>query len=114
MFGYVNTEDIFKIDVLYTAFDERQEKSYYFGGEYHNFWEIVIVTDGELGITAGSDVFMLKKGQAVIHEPMEFHRLWNEGKVQTEYISFSFKAKGVPKISSNIFEIQDLIKPYRQ
>ncbi len=111
MFGYVNTEDIFKIDVLYTAFSERHEKSYYFGGEYHNFWEIVIVTEGELGITAGGDVFMLKKGQAVIHEPMEFHRLWNEGKVKTEYIIFSFKAKGVPKFSSNIFEIKDLAIP---
>lgn len=108
MFGYVNTEDIFRINVLYTAFSERHESSYYFGGEYHNFWEIVIVTKGELGITAGSDVFMLKKGQAVIHEPMEFHRLWSEGKVETEYIIFSFKASGVPKISSKIFEIKDL------
>lgn len=111
MFGYVNTEEIFRIKVLYTAFSERRKESYYFGGEYHNFWEIVIVTKGELGITAGSDVFMLKKGQAVIHEPMEFHRLWCEGKGETEYIIFSFKASGVPKFSSNVFEIRDLGVP---
>ena len=38
-------------------------------GETHDFWEIVIVLDGEIGVTAGSKVINLKSGEAILHEP---------------------------------------------
>ena len=111
MYGHVDTTDTFRIKALHTAFEERFSSSYYFAGEYHNFWEMVIVSDGELGVTAGSDVFVLKKGQAVIHEPMEFHRLWSEGESCPNIVLFSFSADGMPKYSSKIFKITDLKVP---
>lgn len=111
MYGYVDTNEVFKIKALYTAFEERFESNYYFNGEYHNFWEMVIVLDGHLGVTAGSELFILQKGQAVIHEPMEFHRLWSEGNSRPQIIIFSFSAVGMPKYSSKIFEIPNTEKP---
>lgn len=111
MYGYADVDSIFKIKTLYTAFRRRYENDYYTVGESHNFYEIVIVTDGEIGVTAGSDAFVLKKGQAVIHEPMEFHRLWSEGNSEPEIIIFSFSAVNVPRLSSKIFEASDLSEP---
>ena len=110
MYKSVNVEEIFKINKIYTAFKSDYDSNYYFDGEYHNFWEIVIVTDGEIGVTAGSDVFVLKKGQAVIHEPMEFHRLWSEGSTRPEIIIFTFGAENMPHYSSKIFEIEDVFQ----
>lgn len=108
MYGYVDTNEVFRIKALYTAFEKNYDRDYYFTGEYHNFWEIVLVLDGELGVTAGSDLFILKKGQAVIHEPMEFHRLWSERNSCPKTIVISFSAIGMPKYSSKIFEIPSL------
>lgn len=111
MYGYADVDNIFKIKTLYTAFRRRYDKDYYTVGESHNFYEIVIVTDGEIGVTAGSDAFVLRKGQAVIHEPMEFHRLWSEGNSEPEIIIFSFSAVNAPKLSGKIFEVKDFSLP---
>lgn len=67
--------------------------------------------DGEVGITAGSDAFTLKKGRAVLHEPMEFHRIRSTGNSTPTVIIFSFAAENMPKYQSKIFEITDLKEP---
>lgn len=77
MYQSVEINNVFIINKIYTAFKHKYDSNYYFGGEYHNFWEFVAVTEGEIGVTAGSEVMVLKKGQAILHEPMEFHRLWS-------------------------------------
>ena len=66
MYGYVDTDEVFRIKTLYTAFEANRHSKYYFNGEYHNFWEMVIVLDGTLGVTAGSDLFILKKGHFIV------------------------------------------------
>lgn len=104
MYGYVDLGDVFRIKEIFTAYRHRFESDYYFIGESHDFWEIVIVLDGELGVTAGKDVFVLEKGQAVLHEPMEFHRLWSEGNSCPDIIIFSFSADMMPEYSSKILK----------
>lgn len=111
MYKAVELDNYFAIKKIYTAFGKKYGSSYYFEGESHNFWEIVMVVDGEIGVTAGSELFILKKGQAIIHEPMEFHRLWSEGSTCPEIIVLSFEAKNVPEYCSKIFEIGDVSKP---
>ena len=111
MFGYIDVEEIFRIKTMYTAFEQTYKSDYEYVGEHHNFWEIVMVMEGELGVTAGNKVFVLKKGQAVIHEPMEFHRLWSEGNSCPKIIIISFGAVCMPKLSDKVFEITDLEVP---
>jgi len=111
MRSYVDVSGVFVIKKIYTAFEDKFDKDFYFGGEQHNFWEFVTVLEGEIGVTAGSDVFQLKKGQAVIHEPMEFHRIWSEGNTCPTVIIFSFAAENMPPFTSKIFEIADLMEP---
>ncbi len=64
-----------EIDGIYTLFCEKPVADYVFEGEYHDFWEAVFVLNGKLQVTAGSDIFVLEKGQAIVHPPMEFHAL---------------------------------------
>ncbi len=111
MYPHTDVDNILKIKSIYTAFEQKPEKNYCFKGEYHNFWEIVIVQEGEVGISAGSDIHILKKGQAFLHEPMEFHSLWNEGKKEPHIIILSFEATDMPECSSRFFEIEDVEYP---
>lgn len=105
---HVNLPDVFRIQSIYTAFERFYDYNYQFRGERHNFWELVIVMDGQIGVTANTEVFTLSKGQAILHEPMEFHRLWNVENQCTTIIVFSFKAESVPNYHSKTFEIQDI------
>lgn len=113
MFCKIDTEKSFRITSLNSAFQHTYKNDYSFAGESHDFWEIVMVLDGKIGVTAGSDVLMLKKGQAIIHEPMEFHRLWSEEGSEPTIIIFSFDADNFPTLTSKIFLIKDLDEPKR-
>lgn len=107
---YAEVEKIFRINTLYTAFIATFDSNYFFPGERHNFYEIVIVKDGVLGVTAGSDVYVLTKGQAIIHEPMEFHALWSEGGTSPTVIVITFSASNIPCYSSKIFDSCDSLR----
>lgn len=105
---FADTKSFFTIQGLYAAFTRTLEKDYYFAGQQHDWWELVIITEGQVGVTAGTDVFRLKKGQAVIHEPMEFHRIWTEGEKEAEIVIFTFISHSVPPYFSKVFSNADL------
>ena len=111
MYRHLNTEDFFHITALYTAFQAVYGADYYFGGESHDFWEIVIVTEGEIGVTAGKDVFHLRRGQAILHTPNEFHNLWSERGREAGFLIFTFSAANLAIPPSRIFEVRDLAEP---
>ena len=113
VFSTEEIRNVFQIKKIYTAFSKKCDSRFFFEGESHNFWEIVIVLDGEIGITSGNGIFLLEKGQAIIHAPMEFHRLWSEGGSCPEIIIFSFAALNVPEYSSKLFEVRNMEIPKR-
>ena len=112
MYRHLNTEDFFHITALYTAFQAVYGADYYVSGETHDFWEIVIVTEGEIGVTAGKDVFHLRRGQAILHEPNEFHNLWSERGREAGFVIFSFSAPHLTPPPFKIFEVRDLAEPF--
>ncbi len=107
---HVNFNENLELTALYTAFAATRDSDYRYGGESHNFWEIVIVTKGEIGVTAEKNVFYLKKGQAILHPPNEFHNLWS-AKNEASIVIFTFCAKHLPLPRSQIFEIRDPSEP---
>ncbi len=111
MHQHFNTERFFRITALHTAFQAVYGADYYFGGESHDFWEIVIVTEGEIGVTAGKDVFHLHRGQAILHTPNEFHNLWSERGREAGFVIFTFSAANLTPPPSRIFEVRDLAEP---
>ena len=100
MYGYTDVSSAFRIKSIYTAFTEIIDSDYFFVGEQHNFWELVIVLDGEIGITAGEKTDVLCGGQAYLHSPMEFHRVWYAGNIPGQILVFSFGGDGVPNGAS--------------
>ena len=93
------------IDKIYTFFKTSFKNDYSFKGESHDFWEMVFVADGTVGITADSDVYVVNKGQAVIHKPNEFHRIWSEFDTNPTVIVISFSASCFPDIESRIINV---------
>lgn len=96
MHGYADIEQVFQIQTLYTCFEIEIAQDFFFIGERHNFWELVFVLQGEVGVTAGEDIHILHQGQAVLHEPMEFHRLWYTGSAPAKVSIISFGGVYVP------------------
>lgn len=75
-----------------TAFEANYNTDFYFKGEYHDFWEIVVVLSGNIGVTADENIYHLNSRNLIVHKPMEFHRLWVEGDKSPQLLIFSFKA----------------------
>lgn len=93
------------ITAFYTAFKRQCGQDFSFEGEIHNFWEVVCVINGTVGVAADSDVYKVPAGRMIIHRPMEFHRIWAEGGTSPEILIFSFDAKIEVDTSNRIFEI---------
>ena len=92
MFQYTDVTSALHLRKLCTAFTWPIGEKYHFVGERHDFWELVIVIDGEVGVTAGEETSVLRKGEAILHPPMEFHRVWYAGTKPGEILIFSFSA----------------------
>lgn len=104
MFYECRLAPVMRIASLYTAFEATRAQNYRFPGEAHDFWEVVCVLDGMVGVTAGTDICMLRAGQMIVHPPMEFHRLWSEGGSAPTTLIFSFQAAQMPPLAQRIFE----------
>jgi len=95
------------ITKLYSFFYKRLENNYFFRGESHDFYEIVCALSGEVGITAGKQVFTMRRGDITIHPPGEFHAIWEENGSAPEVIVFSFSASAFPTVVGKIFHANE-------
>jgi len=100
----INISPQIKIDTLVSAFTVSRGEGYLFPGESHNFWEMVYISDGHAGVTAGSKILKCRAGSLIFHKPNEFHRIWNSGKKEIEFTVISFFAKGdyINKLSDKV------------
>ncbi len=93
---------------LHTAFRQYFTSDYKFHGESHNFYELVCVVEGMALITADGNVYTLKKGQAMLHYPMQFHNIGNIENYDTSIVVFTFSGENIPDLSNRICNIRDL------
>lgn len=77
------------VTVLYFKFT----KDYMFPGEAHNFWEFIYIDKGELIITSGDQLYILKAGELAFHKPNEFHSIRANGIVPPNVIVVTFICK---------------------
>ena len=97
-----------KITALHTAFRRNCSPTYKFHGESHDFYELVCVIDGSVSITADFNIFELKKGQAILHPPMQFHNVYNVHSNGSIIIVFTFSGDNIPDLENRICIIEDL------
>lgn len=111
MHPHTDVSDTFRLLRLYTAFTQKIDNTYYYAGQRHDFWELVVALDGEIGVTAGEQTGILQKGQAILHTPMEFHRVWYAGNGPSHILIITFAAEYIPQLSTRQFFIPDLSFP---
>lgn len=80
----------FEVKTLMTFHSSKYMHDYRYKGEYHNFWELVYVKSGNVGITADADVFEVTGNTIVFHQPNEFHTLWSSSGTSPEVVIVSF------------------------
>lgn len=120
MYKALQIEQKIRIDNMYTLFSDTREPNYHFEGERHNFWEVVCVLDGKVGVASEKELYTLSEGQAVFHTPMEFHNIWSENSKNTVFI-FSFSGT-MPKLDCKVYNIgtkerlliNEIIETYHQ
>lgn len=83
-----------EIESMISFFIADYKNPYYFAGEFHPFWELVYVLDGEINVAGDEKVYTLHKGDIIFHKPMEFHRLWTEQDKDIHALITAFRARG--------------------
>lgn len=106
MYGTLPVINNLTITNFHTVFEGFHRDGFAFKGESHDFWEIVYVVDGEVGITAGDMTLILKKGELIFHKPNEFHNVWYCGNSYRVFIA-TFDMHGVlaPEFEKKIFKL---------
>ena len=102
MYISVDLDQSFRIKGVYTAFEQWIQNGYFFVGERHNFWELVLILSGKVGVTAGEDVRVMEAGQGILHSPMEFHRVWYAG-VPAKILIFPSVQRAFPQPQGAVF-----------
>jgi len=85
---------IINIEAFYLSINETRPKDFIFSGELHDFWEAVLIYEGEAIATGDERVYNLKAGDLLFHKPMEFHRIASANNTAPHCIILSFKASG--------------------
>lgn len=78
------------IDKIYSIHYFEYMSDFAFSGESHNFWELVYVDKGEVGVTAGTEFKILKAGEMLFHCPNEFHNVQAVDGIAPNLIVLSF------------------------
>lgn len=88
----------FSVTSVNTAFVQDRNVDFYYNGELHDFWEVVYVASGQIGVTEDERIYELEAGDIIFHRPMEFHKVWSRGNKKPRVYTMSFKTEGaLPK-----------------
>ena len=74
---YIKTklQSVFNVSKIVTIHYNEYDRDFVFHGESHDFWEMVYVDKGVVGITRDEEYITLKQGDIVFHCPNEFHSI---------------------------------------
>lgn len=104
-------KSVVKIGGIYTVHYFKYGKNFSVMPEKHDFWEMVYVDSGEVGIVADDKHYTLKQGEAFFHRPNETHTIYTEDSFgNSAIISFDCKGKTVNRLADTIFTFGDFEK----
>ena len=86
----IHLENSISIDKIFSIHYFEYMNTFSFEGESHDFWEFICVDKGEVGVTAGSEHLILKKGDLLFHPPNEFHAVKATGEIAPNLMVVSF------------------------
>lgn len=102
-------EKVLNVEKLITIFYMELSKDFEYGGESHDFWEMVYIDKGEMLCTADKTVFTLKSGELTFHKPNEFHSLsGNKNSTpNVSIITFECKSRAMKNFEGKIFQLDN-------
>lgn len=100
-------EQVIRVDAIITLFYMELSKSFCYGGERHDFWEMVYIDKGEMLCTADKNRFILKSGEMTFHRPNEYHNLSGNNAVapNISIVTFACESPAMDYFSGKIFRL---------
>ncbi len=104
-------KSILKISNIYTVHYFKYGKNFTVLPEKHDFWEMVYVDSGEVGIIADDKEFTLKQGEAFFHRPNELHTIYTGNSFGASVIiSFECSGRTINYFADKIFSFGEFEK----
>ena len=102
---------VIRINALYTVHYFKYGKNFRVLPESHDFWEMVYVDSGEVGIIADNKQYTLRQGEAFFHRPNEVHTIYTDDSFgNSAIISFECKGKAMNRLTDTILTFGDFEK----
>lgn len=109
--GYRSTclQDEIPVREIFTIHYFEYTKDFSFPGESHDFWEMCYIDNGVVEISAAGVEHTLFKGDAIFHEPGEFHSLRANGRTAPNIVvlSFAVDARAMSWFRSRVLRIHE-------
>lgn len=99
-----------ELDVTHivTMHDFKYTPDFLFTGESHDFWELVFIRSGSVGVMAGNMGYTLGGGEAIFHCPNEYHNIWaNKDSAEVVIISFVCKSPAIRFFEKRLLKLAD-------
>lgn len=84
-------KNILNINRIVTIFRFDFAPDYSTRGEAHDFWELVYVDEGEVGLQGGETMHRVMSGEMILHKPNEFHRVACDGQHAAKVFIVTFE-----------------------
>lgn len=86
----------------------KEQGTFYYVGEMHDYWEIVYVEKGKLTVSEDEKIYELSEGQVIFHAPMEFHSFWaksDDFPIKLKIFSFGIETDLKHNLSKGVFTL---------
>lgn len=109
-------KNILSVSRIVTVFRFDFAPDYQTAGESHDFWELVYVDEGELGLQGGECLHHVTAGEMILHKPNEFHRVECDGVHDARVFIITFECRSgamkffYDKVLSVPSEIRGLVR----
>lgn len=100
------------VTIHYLEFD----KFFTYGGESHNFWELVYADKNRVLIRAGDKDLILNEGEVIFHKPNEYHSLSSDRTSPPNIfiITFETRSEAMSFFDGRKLTLPPSLKPYIQ
>lgn len=100
----------FNIISMISAFEKVYDSDYSFEGESHDFWEVMVVLDGNISVAVDSNIFKLQKNEIVFLNPFEFHNMCSINGTNPHVLIMSVRLTQPFKVVNQVVTISDSMK----
>ncbi len=113
-YRYKRLRPSLKIEEIYSYYYVVRSTNYHFYGETHNFWELTIVSYGQLRTKVDNEVFVLNENDILLYAPGQFHNQYTDEDHTCSYITiiFAMDLKNSKQLKNRIFKCGREIRNY--